>query len=171
MRLEKSSLARLEKRSRAKWLPPTLSTHLEVSALRLSIASAALSLLVGCDGRLLGSSGSADVTPGTGLTPGSAGSGGASTTPPGETPLDCSKTQVSAAPLRRLTREQYDNTIRDLLGIEGHPSLGLAADEKLAAFFSNSISPVSRLSVEQYRDSAEDLAVAAVKNKLDTLAG
>jgi hypothetical protein len=54
-------------------------------------------------------------------------------------------------PLWRLTREQYDNTIRDLLGIEGHPSLGLAADEKLAAFFSNTISPASRSSVEQGR--------------------
>ena len=88
----------------------------------------------------------------------------------GET-LDCSKTQVASAPLRRLTREQYDNTIRDLLSIEGHPSLALAADEKLAAFYSNSISPVSRLSVEQYRDSAEDLAAAAVKSGLDELVG
>ena len=78
---------------------------------------------------------------------------------------------MSAAPLRRLTREQYDNSIRDLLGIEGHPSLALGADEKLSAFFSNSISPVSRLSVEQYRDSAEDLAAAAVKARLDALAG
>jgi len=149
-----------------------LGTHLEVSALRTSIALAALSLCVACDGQLLGNGGSADVTPGPGLTAG-AGNGGAgtSTTPPGEKPLDCSKTQVAAAPLRRLTREQYDNSIRDLLGVEGHPSLALAADEKLAAFFSNSISPVSRLSVEQYRDAAEDLAAAAVKAQLDKLAG
>jgi hypothetical protein len=85
--------------------------------------------------------------------------------------VDCSKTQVASAPLRRLTREQYDNTIRDLLSIEGHPSLALAADEKLAAFYSNSISPVTRLSVEQYRDSAEALAAQAVKDRLETLVG
>ena len=142
-----------------------------MSALRLSVASAALTLVVACNGQLLGGNGSADVTPGGVLTPGGAGTGGVSTTPAGDKPLDCSKTQVSVAPLRRMTREQYDNSIRDLLGIEGHPSLALAADEKLAAFFSNSISPVSRLSVEQYRDSAEDLAAAAVKDKLATLAG
>jgi Protein of unknown function (DUF1588)/Protein of unknown function (DUF1592)/Protein of unknown function (DUF1595)/Protein of unknown function (DUF1585)/Protein of unknown function (DUF1587) len=147
-------------------------THLGVSALRCSIALVAFSLCAACDGQLIGAGGSADVPPGPGLTSGAGnGSGGTSTTPPGANPLDCSKTQVAAAPLRRLTREQYDNSIRDLLGIEGHPSLALSADEKLAAFFSNSISPVSRLSVEQYRDSAEDLAAAAVKAQLDTLAG
>ena len=70
-----------------------------------------------------------------------------------------------------MTREQYDNSIRDLLGSEGHASLGLAADEKLAAFFSNLVSPVSRLSVEQYRDVAEALAAAAVASRLDTLTG
>jgi Protein of unknown function (DUF1592)/Protein of unknown function (DUF1588)/Protein of unknown function (DUF1595)/Protein of unknown function (DUF1585)/Protein of unknown function (DUF1587) len=140
--------------------------------LRCSIALTALSLCVACDGQLIGSGGSADVPPGPGLTSGAgSGSAGTSSSPTADKPLDCGKTQVAAAPLRRLTREQYDNSIRDLLGIEGHPSLALSADEKLAAFFSNSISPVSRLSVEQYRDSAEDLAAAAVKAQLDTLAG
>ncbi len=143
------------------------STHLEVNRVRASLAFAALSFLTGCTGQLKGGGGGADGTPGTGLTP---GGGGATTNPPGEKALDCSKTQVAAAPLRRLTREQYDNSIRDLLGIEGHPSLGLSADEKLAAFYSNSISPVSRLSVEQYRDTAEALAATAVK-QVDTLAG
>ena len=131
-----------------------------------------LALVAGCTAKLSGSGAGADVTDGPGLTP---GGGGSTATPPGDTPgdapLDCSKTQVAFAPLRRLTREQYDNSIRDLLGIEGHPSLALAADEKLAAFFSNAVSPVTRLSVEQFRDSAEDLAAQAVKQKLDTLAG
>ena len=136
------------------------------------IAFSPLVLCVACDGQPLGSGGAADVEPGAGLTSGAgSGAAGTSTTLPGDNPLDCAKTQVAAAPLRRLTREQYDNSIRDLLGLEGHPSLALAADEKLAAFFSNSISPVSRLSVEQYRDSAEDLAAAAVQAQLTTLAG
>jgi Protein of unknown function (DUF1588)/Protein of unknown function (DUF1592)/Protein of unknown function (DUF1595)/Protein of unknown function (DUF1585)/Protein of unknown function (DUF1587) len=143
-----------------------------VTALRTSLAGLALVLLASCTGQVNGSGGSADVPTGPGLTSGGGGSSSA-TTPPGGTdpPLDCSKTQVAFSALRRLTREQYDNSIRDLLGIEGHPSLALAADEKLAAFFSNSVSPVSRLSVEQYRDSAEDLAAAAVKQALDKLAG
>lgn len=70
-----------------------------------------------------------------------------------------------------MTREQYDNSIRDLLGIEGHPSLALSADEKLAAFFSNSVSPATRLAVEQYRDVAEDLAARASKQDLQQLTG
>jgi hypothetical protein len=70
-----------------------------------------------------------------------------------------------------LTREQYDNAVRDLLGVEGHPSLSLSADEKLAAFFSNSVSPVTRLSVEQYADAAEEVALRAVDSGLDTFPG
>lgn len=142
-----------------------------MSALRFTIASVTLALCAGCEGQLLGGGGATDVGGTTGLTPTpNAGTAGVSTTPTGEK-LDCSKTQVASAPLRRLTREQYDNTIRDLLSIEGHPSLALSADEKLSAFYSNSISPVSRLSVEQYRDSAEDLAAQAVKDGLDALVG
>lgn len=139
--------------------------------LRFTIASLALALCAGCDGQLLGTGGANDVGGSSGLTPTpNAGSAGVSTTPTGDK-LDCSKTQVASAPLRRLTREQYDNTIRDLLSIEGHPSVALAADEKLAAFYSNAISPVTRLSVEQYRDSAEDLAAQAVNERLDALVG
>jgi hypothetical protein len=141
-----------------------------VTALGTSFVGLGLTLLVSCTGQVGGGGGTADVPVGPGLTAGAGGSGG-STTLPGDKPLDCSKTQVAFSALRRLTREQYDNAIRDLLGIEGHPSLGLSADEKLAAFFSNSVSPVSRLSVEQYRDSAEDLAAAAVKQSLATLVG
>ncbi len=160
----------LEKARSAQRHLTAASIHLKVTALRTSIAFAALSLCVACDGHLLGAAGAADGAGGPGLTPGAAGSG-ASTTLPGDKPLDCSKAHVAAAPLRRLTREQYDHSIRDLLGVEGHPSLALAADEKLAAFYSNFISPVSRLSVEQYRDSAEDLAEAAVNGQLDKLVG
>ncbi|MDF3069391.1 MAG: hypothetical protein K0R38_4992 [Polyangiaceae bacterium] len=105
-----------------------------------------------------------------GLTPGP-GSGGTNSTPPGETPLDCSRPRVAATPLRRLSRTQYDNSIRDLLGTEARPSLALPADEKLAAFASNSVSPVSRLSVEQYRDVAEQLAAQATLARLEELTG
>lgn len=59
--------------------------------------------------------------------------------------------------------------MRDLLAVEGQPSLSLAADEKLAAFFSNSVSPVTRLSVEQYADAAEDVARRVVDSGLAVL--
>ena len=84
--------------------------------------------------------------------------------------LRCDVPSAGAAPLRRLTREQYDNTIRDLLGIEGHPSQGIAQDEKLAVFASNSVASVSRLAAEQYADVAEELAEQAAPRLIEQLA-
>lgn len=146
------------------------STHLKVSAVRTPRLLIGAVLLLGCTARLSGGGSGADVTSTPGLTP-SGGSGGGGTTQTGDTPLDCSKTQVAFSPLRRLTREQFDNAIRDLLGILDQPSLALSPDEKLGTFYSNSAAPVTRLSIEQYRDVAEELAAAAVTRNLDTLAG
>ena len=39
---------------------------------------------------------------------------------------------IARPPLQRLTHDQYDNTIRDLLGIGGHPSVAFAEDEEQA---------------------------------------
>ena len=68
---------------------------------------------------------------------------------------------MAEAPLRRLTREQFDNTVRDLLGIADEPSLRIPQDEKISAFYSNAIAPVNRLAVEQFADVADDLATVA----------
>ncbi|HVJ16693.1 MAG TPA: DUF1592 domain-containing protein [Polyangiaceae bacterium] len=92
---------------------------------------------------------------GTGASAGSGVAGG------GGQLLDCTQASVAEAPLRRLTREQFDNTLRDLLGTTDKPSLRIAHDEKVAAFYSNAIAPVNRLAVEQFVDVAEDLATAA----------
>src|SRR5689334_10374112 len=58
---------------------------------------------------------------------GSGGSGASSSTqPPGEAeqPLECVDAKLSPgpSPLRRLTRADYDNTVRDLLGDTTHPA-------------------------------------------------
>jgi len=71
---------------------------------------------------------------------------------------------VGDHPLRRLTRAQYDNVVRDLLGIEGNPASVFPSDEKLGAFYSNGVAPISDLLVEQYMNVAEDLSVAAVED-------
>ena len=136
-------------------------------ATRASIAATALAIAAGCTGNASPPGAAADAGAGPGLTP---GVGGTAATP-GDTPLDCSQARVAYAPLRRLTREQYDNAVRDFLGVTGHPSLSLSADEKLAAFFSNSVSPVTRLSVEQYADAAEEVALRAIEGGLDSLTG
>ncbi len=67
------------------------------------------------------------------------------------------------APLRRLTQEQYRNTVRQLLGVK---DLGtdLPVDEGTAGFFGNTIAPVSELHLEKYGRAAELVARSAVKN-------
>ena len=65
--------------------------------------------------------------------------------------------QAAAAPLRRLTQDQYRNTIRDLLGLEVLAA-DLPVDEGVAGFFSNTIAPVSELHLEKYGRLAELLA-------------
>jgi hypothetical protein len=74
----------------------------------------------------------------------------------------CSSASVGVSRLRRLTRSQYDNTIRDLLGITGNPAAQIAPDEKVGAFYSNATTPVSELLAEQYMRLAEELADQAV---------
>jgi hypothetical protein len=68
---------------------------------------------------------------------------------------------VARPPLQRLTHEQYDNTIRDLLGIGGHPSAGFAEDEEQAGYAANTGLPVQELQLTQYQQAAETLAAKA----------
>ncbi len=78
------------------------------------------------------------------------------------TPTECDGVvDVGATPLRRLTRREYANAVRDLLGIDANVST-LDPDEKLAAFDSNIAAPVSPSIVTQYRALAEDVASTAV---------
>jgi hypothetical protein len=74
----------------------------------------------------------------------------------------CSGASVGVSRLRRLTRSQYEHTIRDLLGISGGFSTQLAPDEKVGAFYSNATTPVSELLAEQYMRLAEEIADEAV---------
>jgi len=139
-----------------------------VIALRTGFVALGIALLGGCTARIDSDQQAADVPRDPVLTP---GAGGGAVTPQVDERLDCASPHVAATSLRRMTREQYDNSTRDLLGIDGHPSLALSADEKLAAFFSNSVSPPTRLAVEQYRDVAEDLAARASQRDLQQLTG
>jgi hypothetical protein len=76
---------------------------------------------------------------------------------------------VGVAPLRRLTRTQYNNTVRDLLGLDTNPGTDFSIDEKVGPFFSNATAPISDLQAEQYLNAAESLADQAVTSKLTTL--
>ena len=73
---------------------------------------------------------------------------------------------ASEAPLRRMTRVEYNNTVRDLLGDDSKPADAFPADENLFGFASGA--SVSPLLAELYMNAAEDLAATAA-GKLDTL--
>lgn len=62
--------------------------------------------------------------------------------------------------LRRLTREQYDNTVRDLLGDTTAPGREFPPDETIGAFASGAA--ISLIQTEQYMAAAESLAANAV---------
>jgi hypothetical protein len=70
---------------------------------------------------------------------------------------------VGRTPLRRLTRAQYESTLRDLLGL-APPSTAFAPDELVGSFHSNAVAPVTELIVEQYMLAAEELAALATQD-------
>ena len=62
------------------------------------------------------------------VTTGTAGTTGTVVTPPPVDPTVCVAGVPATSQLPRLTRAEYDNTIRDLLGIDVQPSSMLAPD-------------------------------------------
>jgi hypothetical protein len=77
---------------------------------------------------------------------------------------------VGGSPLQRLTREQYANSVRDLLRVPVVSTADITPDEKFGPFASNVSAPVTDLVVDQYTRSAENMAKAALANaKWDTL--
>ncbi len=110
------------------------------------------------------------------------GCGGATLTPPPPSaevsarvdalpdhPAPARAIPVAPAPLRRLSREEYNNTVRDLLGDTTRPADAFPPDEDVGGFEGNSVAPVTPVLVERYADAAHALAAAAVR-RLDVLA-
>jgi hypothetical protein len=80
---------------------------------------------------------------------------------------DCAKspTQPGASPIRRLTREEYNNTVRDLLGDTTAPANAFVPEEIGLGFTNNAdVQTVSDLLAEQYETAASNLATAATKD-------
>jgi hypothetical protein len=78
-----------------------------------------------------------------------------------DVPKVCQPAFRAPAPLRRLTRDEYANSVRDLFGGVANTQ-ALGSDEKVGAFLTNIAAPISRLGVEQYATVAETLASTAV---------
>ncbi len=128
-------------------------------------------LIAGCSGVIGSSSAGQGSNPNGGATASTGGTGSATVGKSGVT-LTCtsSDVNVSATPMRRLTRQEYAAAARDLLGLAAVATDQIPTDEKDGPFYSNSVSTITDLWTEQYMDSAESLAQAAVA-KVDTLVG
>jgi hypothetical protein len=87
----------------------------------------------------------------------------------GPAPSAAAAVAVAPVPLRRLTREEYNNTVRDLLADTTRPANAFPPDETVGGFESNGMAPVTALQVERYMDAAEALSTAAV-GRLEALA-
>jgi hypothetical protein len=135
----------------------------------LALFSGAFTL--GCTGNIAGDHGPSTGGPGgDGTRGGNAGSSGGGGTgvvipPPDHTgALDDAKTVPGAAPLRRLTRLEYDNTIHDLLGVSVSPSAKLSADQgSNESGFMTGGSISGSTDARGVMSSAEDVAAAALQ--------
>ena len=77
----------------------------------------------------------------------------------------CPSTGITPTPLRRLTRFEYANTVKDLLGVDPSAANDLPADEVTNGFDNNAaVLTVSSLHAEKYVTVSETLAKAAVQN-------
>ena len=79
-----------------------------------------------------------------------------------------SPVRAGEAPLRRLTATEYNNTLRDLLGVRDEPAKDFPGDELIAGFEHNSRTAVGELTIEKYQSTAERIAEDAVAD-LDSL--
>lgn len=77
---------------------------------------------------------------------------------------------VGATAMRLLTGYEYDNTVRDLLGDETHPSLSFPPENQTTAFENNALDHrASKDLVRVYMDVAEAVATRAVSERLTML--
>jgi len=103
-------------------------------------------------------------TGGTGGSGGSGtgGSGGVVDPPPEQCAMEVGDAaRVGRTRVRRLTRSQFDHTVRDLLGATGAPASGISPDETVGPFASNAISPITDLLVQQHMEAAQAVAADA----------
>ncbi|XXX82399.1 DUF1592 domain-containing protein [Sorangium sp. So ce134] len=118
-----------------------------------AIATIALTLAAGCDGEIGAAGAGADIP--------ASGQGD---------PQACGGTERIVAPQRRLTRFEYNNTVRDLLGTSLTPADQFPADEIAGGFNNNAaVLTVSALHAEKYLLAAEELAAEAVAGDLSKL--
>jgi hypothetical protein len=110
-------------------------------------------------------SGTGGSSAGQTATGGTAGTGGA--------PVDCSTPKVGSSPLRRLTRREYNNVVRELLGDLTRPANQFVAESEQSGFINGAESTLlSAVVVDDFERAATALArEASAAAKLANLVG
>ncbi|HEX6765099.1 MAG TPA: DUF1587 domain-containing protein, partial [Polyangiaceae bacterium] len=93
---------------------------------------------------------------------GTSGSSGVGGTPEDVCAQNMGVLKVGRTRLRRLTRSELNNTLRDLVGATGNPAAAIAPDEQIGPFYSNAIAPVTDLIVQQHQEVAARVASGLV---------
>lgn len=82
----------------------------------------------------------------------------------GKSPL-CTKLSPGPSPMRRMTRFEYNNTIRALLNDQSDLANGFVVEEESLGFNNQAAAlGITQLPAEQYMEAAEKLAATAVKD-------
>jgi len=115
-------------------------------------------LVLGCTGTVAGGPGPSDNGGGKETDPVTPPS------PPGKQPVAPPEVSAAVAPLRRLTRLQYLNTVRDLVGLaDAVAPNSLPADDAINdRFHSNTVTPLQTIDVGKYAEAADAIATKAV---------
>ena len=131
------------------------------------LAASALGLLLtGCYSGLDGFDPSA-LDDGPARTPQSEGEDGGDAGDDGNPEASCDAPSVGVSPLRRMTRFEYDNTVRDLLGDTTRPAQSsFSPDEAYGGFAANAVAPIAKTQLDEYAAAAEDLSATFVDTGL-----
>ena len=118
-----------------------------------------LATLAACDGAIDGNAGTGGAGPGPGNGAGTTGNGGS---------VAVGANAVGPRPLYRLTRREYNNTVRDLLGDATHPADEFPDDRDRSFLFRRS-GLVATQDADLLRTTAEALAKTAIKTPSSVL--
>ncbi len=75
-----------------------------------------------------------------------------------ELPEDCSMVKYGARQLKILTKSEYQNSVRDLIGINYNVSESLSADNRVGYFTNNTFTSIVVATYEAYLNVAEEVA-------------
>jgi hypothetical protein len=86
-------------------------------------------------------------------------------------PLSCDAPSPGAAPLRPLTRFEYNNILRDLLGDTSEPARAFPPENEVEGYRTNAnANHANPLLVQSYLTVSESIAANAVQSRLQTVA-